>query len=380
MTAEVRRHDLLERVGISVGARGARLYARGMGGGRLSRRKVLLGAVGVGLAGGSVASYRGLHTLPPRDPDADERFRRKQDALLEAAAIPASSRFVDVRDPALRVHVLDVGQGDPVLMVHGGNSVAIGWLPLLERLHPHFHLLAPDRPGCGLTSQFDYQGVDLRSHGAAFIAGTLDALGIARASIVGNSMGGFFAMAFALAHPDRVAKLVLLGEPAGSKRSPVMFHKLVGTRGVNTLLYSTALRPPHDAAAQRKALARGHLVTDANRVPEPLLDCMAEGAQLPGATVSWITMVERAFDPPAAGIFANKTTVTYSLRPELSKLVAPTLFLWGDEDPLGPPTLGEEMAAMMPNAKVTVVRDAGHLPWLDHPDFCAEQISAFLRA
>jgi pimeloyl-ACP methyl ester carboxylesterase len=341
---------------------------------------VLGAAVGVGLAGGSVAAYRGLHSLPQRDPDADERFRSKQDALLRAAAIPAVSRFVDIREPPLRVHVLEIGQGDPVLMVHGGNSVAIGWLPLLERLHPQFRVLAPDRPGCGLTTQFDYQGVDLRSHGAALLGGTLDALGIARASIVGNSMGGFFAMAFALAHPDRVAKLVLVGEPAGSKQSVVLYHKLVGTRGVNKVLFSTVMRPPGDAAAARKALARGHLVADAGRVPEPLLECMAEGARLPGATVSWITMVERAFEPAGAGLFARRTICTHALRPELPSLVAPTLFLWGDEDPLGPPALGEEMAALMPKAKVTVVPNAGHLPWLDHPDFCAEQISSFLRA
>jgi pimeloyl-ACP methyl ester carboxylesterase len=345
----------------------------------MSRRNVLL-AVGVGLAGGSVAAYRGLHSLPPRDPDADARFRSKQDALLRAAAIPATSRFVDVREPPLRVHVLEMGKGDPLLMVHGGNSVAIGWLPLLERLHPQFHVLAPDRPGCGLTSQFDYQGVDLRSHGAAFLGGTLDALGLARASIVANSMGGFFAIAFALAHPERVAKLVLVGEPAGSNQNLVMYHKLVGTRGVNTVLFSTAMRPPGDAAASRKTLARAHLVADAGRVPEPLLDCLAEGARLPGATVSWITMVERAFEPAGRGLFARRTMCTYALRPELPKLTAPTLFLWGDEDPMGPPTLGEEMAALMPNAQVTVVRNAGHLPWLDHPDFCAEQIRSFLRA
>jgi pimeloyl-ACP methyl ester carboxylesterase len=345
----------------------------------MSRRRVLLSALGAGLTTGAVASYRGLHSLPPRDPEADARFGEQQKALLDAAGVHATSRFVDVAEPPLRVHVLEAGEGgDPVLMVHGGNSVAIGWLPLIERLHRRVHLLAPDRPGCGLTTQFDYQGVDLRAHGAAFIAGTLDALGVARASIIANTMGGYFAMAFALAHPERVAKLVLLGEPAGSAESVSRFHKLVGTRGINTFLYSTVLRPPRDAAAQRQSIGRARLVADPNRVSEPLLACMAEGARLPGAVVSWITMVERVFDPPASGIFASRTKATHALRPELPKLRAPTLFLWGDQDPFGAPSLGREMAALMPDARVVEVSDAGHLPWLDQPDFCSTQTSAFL--
>jgi pimeloyl-ACP methyl ester carboxylesterase len=353
-----------------------------MGGRRtISRRRAILSLLGAGVATGSVASYYGLHSLPPRSAEAEGRFRRKQDALLEAAGIHAASRFVDAAEPPLRVQVLDMGTGtsDPVLLVHGGNSVAVGWLPLLERLRPRFHLLAPDRPGCGLTTPFDYQGVDLRRHGAAFIGSTLDALGVARASIIGNSMGGFFSMAFALAHPERVAKLVLIGEPAGSAESVSRFHKLVGTRGINTFLYKTALRPPNDASAVRKSMGRARLVTDPSRVPEPLLDCLAEGARLPGALVSWITMVERAFDPPGSGVFARRTTCTRALRPELPKLVAPTLFLWGEQDPFGSPDLGREMAAMMPNARVVPVSDAGHLPWLDQPEFCAERITEFLH-
>ncbi len=346
----------------------------------MSRRMLVSSIAGAGLAGGSIASYLGLHSLPPRDPEADARFGGKQKALLEAAGVPATSRYVEVRDPPLRVHVLEAGQGDPVLMVHGGNSVAIGWLPLLERLHPAFHLFAPDRPGCGLTTLFDYQGVDLRAHGAAFIAGTLDALGITRASLIGNSMGGFFAMAFALAHPGRVAKLALLGEPAGSSQVSSLFHRLVGTRGLNTLLYSTVLRPPRDAAAARAGMARAKLVAASGRVSEALLDCLAEGARLPGAVVSWITMVERASDRPSAAIFGGRSAVTYALRPELAKLTAPTLFLWGDKDPFGSPELGREMAGMMPRAKVIEVKDAGHLPWLDQPDFCAEQVGTFLRS
>jgi pimeloyl-ACP methyl ester carboxylesterase len=191
-------------------------------------------------------------------------------------------------------------------------------------------------------------------------------------------MGGYFALAFALAAPERVGKLVLLGEPAGSSPEPSTFHRLVGTRGINTALYSTVLRPPKDGAGVRKGMARAKLVANVDRVPEPLLEALAAGASLPGAVVSWITMVERVADPPGSGLFASKFKGTFALRPELAKLEVPTLFLWGDKDPFGAPSVGVETAALMPQARVQVVTDAGHLPWLDQPDFCGQQVAAFL--
>lgn len=310
---------------------------------------------------------------------AAERFRRLQDVALAEAGVATTSRFIEVRTPPLRVHLLEAGIGEPVLLIHGGNSVAASWAPLLPYLAPRFRLLMPDRPGCGLTTPFDYRSVDLRSHGVEFIHGVLEAIGLQRVALVGNSMGGFFAMAFAIAHPERVSKLVLLGEPAGaSGKTTSLFHRLTGTRGLNALLYATALRPAGDAAGARAGLARGRLVADPGRVPDSLLACFAAGARLPGAVRSWTTMVEQAFDPPGMGLFARRTTVTHALLPELDRLTAPTLFVWGDKDPLGTPDDGRRLVEEMPEARLEVIADASHLVWLDQPNACGEAVAAFL--
>jgi pimeloyl-ACP methyl ester carboxylesterase len=71
--------------------------------------------------------------------------------------------------------------------------------------------------------------------------------------------------------------------------------------------------------------------------------------------------------------------LTYSLRPELKSLKPETLFIWGDQDKLGPATLGREMASMIPHARCEVVKEAGHLPWLDQPALCIQLARAFLR-
>ena len=312
---------------------------------------------------------------------AAQSFRRLQEAALAATGVATTSRFIDVRTPPLRVHLLEAGAGEPLLMIHGGNSVAASWAPLLPHLALRYHLLMPDRPGCGLTTRFSYRGVELRSHGVELVGGLLDALGLERAVLAGNSMGGFFAMSFALAHPERVSKLVLLGEPAGSAapaRGRFRFHRLVGTRGLNSLLYATVLRPPKDAAGVRAGFARSRLVADPNRVPDALLECFAAGARLPGATRAWTTIVERAFAPPGWGFVANRMTLSHALLPELDKLTAPTLFLWGDKDPLGTPDDGRRLAERMPHARLEVVRDASHLVWLDRPETCAAAVTAFL--
>lgn len=321
--------------------------------------------------------WAGTTTVGP----AAERFRRLQDVALASQGVAVSSRFIDVRTPQLRVQVLEAGAGDPVLMIHGGNSVAASWAPLLPYLAPRFRLLMPDRPGCGLTTPFNYRGVDLRAHGVAFVRGVLDALGLERVALAGNSMGGFFEMAFAIAHPERVSKLVLLGEPAGSASHAgrFRFHRLVATRGLNTLLYATVLRPPKDAAGVRAGFARSRIVADPSRIPDELLECFAAAGRLPGAVRSWTTMVERAFAPAELGLLAGGMTLTHALLPELERLTAPTLFVWGDKDHLATPDDGRRLIERMPHARLEVVRDASHLVWLDQPEACAIVLTAFLN-
>jgi pimeloyl-ACP methyl ester carboxylesterase len=311
---------------------------------------------------------------------AAAQFREAQKRVLAENGLDATSTFIELQEPRATVHLLTAGAGDPVLLV-SGNAPAALWAPLAARLAPHYQLLMPDRPGTGLSTMFDFRGVDLREHGVTVLGAMLDAMGRDRVAIVGNSMGGYFAMAFALAHPERVSKLVLLGEPAntaGVLGSRFRYHRLVGTRGLNALLYATVLRPPKGAAGARAALARGRLLADPGRAPDAVLEVLAAGAGMPGASRSFRTMVERIFVPAGMGIFARGSLGTHALKPELDRLVTPTLFLWGDRDPLGTPQDGQGLVDLMPHARLQVIQDAGHVPWLEWPDVCAEAVTSFL--
>ena len=336
-----------------------------------TRRQMISTTAGVAVA--SLAAYVwNLHQhLPARDPGAEARFLRAQDLLLAGNGNRVHSRFVQIADPKLRVQVLEGGQGEPVLLLHGGNGVAAQWEPLLSRLSSEFHIHAPDRPGCGLTDMFNYRIVPLREHAVNFVLSTMDALGIKTASLIGNSMGGYFALVFALAYPERVKRLVTVGEPAGSSATIPLGNRLLAMRGLNGLMYATMMKP--GASATYEGFKR-ILVAHPDRLSPAYLDCCTAASEIPGATESWLTLLEDCH------ITSGRSTLTYSLRPELPKLSMPTLLIWGDKDSFGPPSLAKEMAQSIPHGHAEVVPDAGHLAWLDQPDLVADLIANFLRS
>ena len=287
-----------------------------------------------------------------------EAFKRAQTHVLEKFHVRAQSKFVSLRNPALRAHILVTGHGDPVVMVHGGGAVAVLFAPLFAALAGEFRVFAPDRPGCGLTDKFNYSGVSFRSHAVDFLTSALNALRLPRASIVGNSMGGYWALVFALAVPERVTRLVLLGGPAGSPQPP----------------YPKLPPRPEPSLENTRQMYRV-LMANGDRVAPEILEADYAASRLPGAALGWNSMLEEL------GLEdADHTGLTYALRPELKNLRPPTLFIWGDKDIEGRPSLGQEMAAIAPHAQCEVVPEAGHLPWLDQPDRCATLVANFLRS
>ncbi len=207
-------------------------------------------------------------------PASVERYRQAQAAVLDGIGTPVTSSTVPMPSPFGAAHVLEAGSGDPLLLMHGGGVVA-QWAPLIPLLAPHFHLLMPDKPGSGLAGPFDYRGVDLRAHGVAFMEALLDAVGLQRAAIGGNSMGGYFAFCFALAHPERVSKLVIFGEPAGADpASSSLYHRMVGTRGLNAFLFKTN--------AGKLSIVAGHWVGDECDVVVHCGGCLLAGVAFGG--------------------------------------------------------------------------------------------------
>ena len=263
----------------------------------------------------------------------------------------------------MTAHIVEAGRGDPVIFMCGGPTVA-AFAPMMAAFAGDYHTFGIDRPGSGLSDRLDYRGTPYRDLCVAFVRSVFDQLKIRKAILVGNSMGGYFSLVFALAEPQRVGKIVFLGEVAGSSSDQVR-------QRATPTAPPASVQPVPATSIERTKASLGRVIANVDRVPREIIDVMDTANMMPGINSSMATMMEQ--------IRRDDFQLTWSLRPEMAHLAIPALFIWGDHDSLGPPDLGREMARIMPNARCEVLEDAGHLPWLDQPERCVTLARDFIH-
>ena len=275
---------------------------------------------------------------------------RSRAALVAEYAGPPS-QFIDVLGATL--HVRDTGPRDApaVVLLHGfGSSLQTwdAWAADLERDH---RVICYDLPGFGLTGRDPGGYTDER--GIAILAGLLDRLGVARASIVGNSMGGRIAWRFAAAHPERMLKLVLI--------SPDGFASPEATYGKKTEvpLMMRALPYVLPSVMLRASLAPAY--ADPKVMTEPLFERYRDMMLAPGVRQAIVDrMGQQVLVDPV---------------PLLRTITVPTLLLWGEQDAMIPFRNSADYLAALPHARLQALPGVGHLPQEEAP-----QTVAILRA
>src|ERR1700730_15405636 len=244
------------------------------------------------------------------------------------------------------------------VLVHGGLGDASEWALVAGRLAGP--LVIPDRPGYGLTYRVDYRKVDFRRDAAGWMLDLVEGLDAEKIDLVGASMGGFFAMAFATAHPQRVRRLILLGAPAGLVRQLPLFLRLWGNPVVGRLI--SRMKIPDAETTRTRAFAG--LVAHPERIPLDLLEVALSGSALPGTALTSRTMLHSV-------VTLRGLRESMWMGEDMTRLDVPTRFVWGDQDRLAPPSPGKDLAERMSDGHVTVIPDAGHLPHLDQPEAVA---------
>jgi pimeloyl-ACP methyl ester carboxylesterase len=283
-------------------------------------------------------------------------------------ASPARSRHIKVRS-GRRVHVIEAGQGPPVLLLHGSSTSSLSVLPLLERVEG-VRAIAVDRPGFGLSEPVRIPRERFRDAAVEFVDEVLDELGLETSALAGGSIGGTWALWYALARPERVRRLVLLtGAP---------------------------LLPGTHASAPVRAMAAPLVGDLLARVVKPnakmvirLMSAMGEKDTIVRHPDLIESMVAAGNDPIAAA--ANLAELRAGISPfgfrpsmrvhpdELRRLTVPTLVIWGDHDPVGAVKVAQATARLIPKAELEVL-PAGHVPFLGHPDRVSELLSSFVRS
>lgn len=284
--------------------------------------------------------------------------------MVRAAGV--QGRFV--RGRAGRVHVIEAGDGPPVVHLHGSNTSSLSHLMLLG--HPTaMHSYLVDRPGFGLSDPEAFPPDDFRQCAVRFVDELLDELRLGSAVLAGASGGGSWAVWYALNRPERVRGLVVLGSVPlfpGARIPPGV--RLLATPGLGRVL-AHAVRP-----GRRTLLRLMSSMGEADTVLRHpgLLDSLVEAAHGPVATAANVAEFRALLSP--FGVRSRARIRSDDLR----RLSVPTLMIWGDHDSVVPVADARATADLISNARLEVL-PAGHVPQLGNPARVAALMEEFTR-
>lgn len=275
--------------------------------------------------------------------------------LLEERYLAAPSDMVDVA--GVRLHVRDSGPKDApaIVLLHGFASSLHTWEAWSHVLEADHRVIRFDLPGSGLSPQ-DPSGDYTDARSIQLLIALLDQKGVARTSVIGNSIGGRIAWTFAATHPDRVDRLVLVS-PDGFASPGFQYGK-----------------PPHVPVAFR--LMRYVL-------PKPLVrmsiaPAYADPAALTEQTLDRYDDLLRAPGARDAMLARMAQTVLTDPVPLLRRIQAPTLLVWGERDGMIPFANSADYLREIPDVRLVALPGVGHLPQEEAPVASVAPVRAFL--
>jgi pimeloyl-ACP methyl ester carboxylesterase len=270
------------------------------------------------------------------------------------AGIALKPRTIDAG--GIQTSYLEAGAGEPIVMLHGsgpGVSAMANWQYNIGALSQRFRVLAPDIVGFGATKRPDDIVYSLRTW-TDHVWALLDAHGIEKTAIVGNSLGGRIALQMATDRPDRITKMVLMGAPG------------VGMTLTEGLAALRAYQPSHDAM---RDLLRNYFAVDPAMITDDLVAIRYEASIADGAYEAYRAMF---FDPRHAG---SELGITED---EVRAITTPALLVHGREDKVVPMQVSVTMLGLLPNADLHVFSACGHWTQIERADEFAALISDYL--
>lgn len=285
-----------------------------------------------------------------------------QAAQMETKYGNAASRFAEL-EPGLRVHYRDEGKRDGrvLVLIHGSNASLHTWEQWVAALGKDYRVISLDLPGHGLTGQNPAGVYDNASY-VRVVDRLLTKLNIDKAVIGGNSMGGGVSWLFALEHPAKVESLLLIdasGQPyAKSGETPLGF-RLMRMPVIKEAARFIAPRSIFESSVKTSMSVQ-------SRIDEKLIDRYWELNRYPGNREA--TMQR----------FANPKSMTPSTQERLSTIKVPVMIMWGAEDNLIPVSSARWFAQAMPQAKLVIYPNVGHIPMEEIPDKSANDVKIWL--
>jgi len=271
--------------------------------------------------------------------------------------LPFTLRYVDVGP--WRTRVLEAGEGEPLVLMHGSGGHIEAYMHNLRSLAAHFRVIAYDLPGHGYTTPATAD-LELPVY-VGHLLDLLDLLGIDKAHLDGESLGGWVAIKFAAQYPDRVGKVVL-NTPGGTMAKPDVMER------IRNLSQAAA----DDPAPERIRARLEWLMAHPSVVTDELVELRRAIYAQPGFARS-MRHILCLQDPE----IRRRNLITDD---ELAAVKAPTLVLWTSDDPSGPAQAGRDMAAKIEGAEFAFIADAGHWPQWEQTDQFNKLMLTFLGA
>src|SRR4051794_34552198 len=254
----------------------------------------------------------------------------------------------------LRISPLTMGQGPDVLLLHGLGATKSSFFDTAAALSRHYRVHALDLPGFGGSSK-----PAIAPYGAPYAAravvGTMDALNISRAHLVGNSMGGRVAIEVGLTRPDRVGGIALLSPAVAFVRRDWHWAVRFARPELGML--------PHSLGRDRIARTFWALFADRDLVDPSMADIVVDEFE----RIYRSCGARMAFLSSARSIYLEAPFGRKGFYPRLSGLQPPALFVWGSHDRLIPERFRQHVERWLPSAEQVVLEGCGHVPQVEAP-------------
>lgn len=207
------------------------------------------------------------------------RLRAAERRLTDALGIQTEESWVDLPASGVRLRVLSVGEGPEIIALHGVSLTATAWLPLVAKL-PGYRLRLIDLPGHGLSGRYEFAVGKVRAQATALMEQLFDALAAEAPIVLGHSLGGMLGLWHALARPDRISRLVLIGDPAVAL--PGVRVKMPLSLMTVPVLGPLVLASPAPRPLFKSLVGRGLGGRAAESMPPDLLDVLRTAPRQPG--------------------------------------------------------------------------------------------------
>jgi len=268
----------------------------------------------------------------------------------------------DLRVDGRRYCVADTGKGPVVVLLHGLGGSIYDWRHLMAPLAADHRVIAIDLLGSGESELPDGEDYSIAAQ-ARRIRGLLDAMGVDRATLIGNSYGGGIALRVAQDWPERVERLVLLNSVCYAEHIPAYVY---WARAPFAACIAETMPLGNATRVALGAISNADHTIDI--LSEPELDMYNAEMRKPGRRTAMIGVL-RSIVPPDTTEFVAR----------LGRIEAPALLIWGKGDPTVPVELGRRLEKDLPNAKLVEI-EAGHVPNQEKPELVLPLIREFLEA